>query len=51
MSFFVSITFDLNYAEPSDYTTVKNKLEHLALKVMGVYPNSISDVNDRRTMP
>ena len=31
MSFFVSVTFDLNYAEPSDYTTVKNKLEQIDL--------------------
>lgn len=31
MSFFVSVAFDLNYAEPSDYTIVKNKLENIDL--------------------
>jgi hypothetical protein len=31
MSFFVSVTFDLNSAKPSDYTMVKNKLEQIDL--------------------
>ena len=31
MSFFVTIAFDLNYAEPSDYTSVKNELNRIDL--------------------
>lgn len=29
MSFFVTITFDLNYAEPSAYSTVKNEFDNI----------------------
>ena len=31
MSFFVTITFDLNYAEPSDYTKIQNELDDIDL--------------------
>lgn len=31
MSFFVTITFDLNYADPSDYTKIQNELDRIDL--------------------
>ena len=31
MSFFVTITFDLSYAEPSDYPKVQNELDDIDL--------------------